>query len=106
MKKPCLCRVIASNRVAGLPSRSIIDQDIMARDQLARAIMEHRVDHIEQAAVLMRRNLEYGRAMNLDPRVRSVQLHRSLIDEASSLMRDELFRIHRLDPAVRPTERA
>lgn len=50
-------------------------------------------DHIENAVVQLRRNLDYGRGMNVDPKVRSIVIDQPAIDEAAILMRDRLAAI-------------
>jgi hypothetical protein len=50
-------------------------------------------EHIDYAVVQLRRNLDYGRGMNLDPRVRTVLLDQLAIERAADLMREELMRI-------------
>jgi hypothetical protein len=51
-------------------------------------------EHIENAAMQFRRNLDYGRGMNLDPKVRGVKIDAAAIDRAAELMRRELLRIY------------
>ncbi len=50
-------------------------------------------DHIENAVVQLTRNLDYGRGMNVDPKVRSVELDQAALDRAGKLMREELRRL-------------
>ena len=50
-------------------------------------------DHIENAVVQLKRNIDYGRGMNLDPKVRTVVINQQAIDEAAEWMRQELLRI-------------
>jgi hypothetical protein len=50
-------------------------------------------EHIDAAAIHLRRNLEYARGMNLDPKVRKIKLDQPSLDRASELMRTELMRI-------------
>jgi hypothetical protein len=50
-------------------------------------------DHIANAVVQLRRNLDYGRGMSLDPHVRSVVLDQKALDQAAQWMQTELVRI-------------
>jgi hypothetical protein len=50
-------------------------------------------EHIDHAVVQLRRNLDYGRGMNLDPRIRTVVIDQDAIERAADLMREELMRI-------------
>ncbi len=64
-------------------------------------------DHINNAAIQLRRNLVYGRGTNLDPKVRTVKIDQQAIDEAAELMQQELTRIARLHDSSRlPLEEA
>ncbi len=50
-------------------------------------------DQIEYATVQLRRNLDYGRGLNTDPRIRAVKIDQQAVDEAADLMRERLFQI-------------
>lgn len=50
-------------------------------------------DHIDNAVIQLRRNLDYGRGMNLDPQVRTVKLDQEAIDHSADVMRQDLMRI-------------
>jgi hypothetical protein len=51
-------------------------------------------EQIDNAVMQFRRNLDYGRGMNLDPKVRAVKIDQPAIDRAADLMRRELLRIY------------
>jgi hypothetical protein len=51
------------------------------------------LDHIENAVVQVRRNLDYGRGMNLDPKVRTVEIDQEAINEAAEVMRQKMIEI-------------
>ena len=48
MKKPCVSRIVACNGLAALPLRNEIDQNVMPRDQVAAAVLEHRIHDIDK----------------------------------------------------------
>ncbi len=50
-------------------------------------------DHIENAVVQLRRNLDYGRGMNTDARIRAVRIDQRAVDQAAAWMRDQLMQI-------------
>jgi hypothetical protein len=51
-------------------------------------------DHIDHAVLQFRRNIDYGRGMNLDPKVRAVKIDADAVDRAAALMRREMARIY------------
>ena len=59
-------------------------------------------DQIENATVQLRRNLDYGRGLNTDPRIRAVKIDQTAVDEAAEWMRDELLGIAAVERDIRP----
>jgi hypothetical protein len=58
-------------------------------------------DHVDHAVVQLRRNLDYGRGLNVDPKVRAVKLDQAAIERAAETMRREMLRIHEAYCGVR-----
>jgi hypothetical protein len=50
-------------------------------------------DHIDHAAVQLRRNLDYARGMNLDPKIRTVVIDQAAIDRAAEVMCERMTEI-------------
>lgn len=50
-------------------------------------------DHIDNAVVQVCRNLDYGRGMNLDPKVRTVPIDQEAINHAADVMKKEMMKI-------------
>ena len=48
---------------------------------------------IDNAAVQLRRNLDYGRGLNSDPKIRAVKIDQPAVDKASEWMRERLLAV-------------
>ena len=48
-------------------------------------------EQIENAAIQLRRNLDYGRGLNTDPRVRAIKIDHLAVVQAAEWMREQLL---------------